>query len=330
MAGDGYRRGMDNQRRPTLADVARVAGVSRSTASRAINGAYGTSAEVRDRVREVAARLGFEPHAVARALAAGRASAGRRERVEILIVDPDPEALSAKPFYGRMLTGATRALRGHDVALEVRQVAAPPPPGDDPPFGRLLVNIPGAAGAAYARQARTVSLGRSAPGVTFVCPDNAAGAAQAALHLLATGRRRIAAVLGPPTPCADDRKAGFLRVTTGSGRAVVTADGDFTGARAYAATKELLAREPRLDAVFAACDVSAMGALRALREAGRRVPDDVAVIGFDGSALAEAADLSSVYMPTEEEAEVAVRHLLDPAGPTPHFLPTSLMVRGSS
>jgi DNA-binding LacI/PurR family transcriptional regulator len=110
------------EQRVTLADVARAAGVSRAAASRAINGTYGASEAVRRRVREVAEELGFEPHAVARALATGRSSAGRRERVEILIVDPDPEAMSDKPFYGRVLTGAMRALGDRDIVLEVRRV----------------------------------------------------------------------------------------------------------------------------------------------------------------------------------------------------------------
>lgn len=316
--------------RAKLADVARVAGVSRAQASRAINGGYGVAPDVRQRVRDVAARLGFEPHGVARALATGRASAGSRERIEILIVDPDPQALSAKPFYSRVLTGATGALAGHGVALELRLVPAPPADDDDPPFGRIMINMPSAAGADYTRRGRTVALGESAPGVPFVAPDNDGGGHQAALHLVTTGRRRVGAVFGPDTPCARERKAGFLRVMTGAGLTVVSAHGDFTRATAYTVAKQLLAREPRLDAIFAACDVSAMGVLQALREAGRRVPDDVAVVGFDGSALAEAADLSSIFMPVEEEAAAAVRHLLDPALPPPARLPTALTVRGSS
>ncbi|BEL02617.1 LacI family DNA-binding transcriptional regulator [Actinoplanes sichuanensis] len=316
--------------RPTLADVARVAGVSRAAASRAINGTYGVSEAVRRRVRAVAAELGFEPHAVARALATGRAAAGRRERIEVLIVDPDPEAMSVKPFYSRVLTGAMRALGDRDIALSVRRVATLPADDTDPPFGRLLINVPGAAGAAYARRGRTVALGRSAPGVMFVAPDNEDGGFQAATHLVTTGRTRVGAVFGPPTPCANERKAGFLRVMSGAARPVTTVDGDFTRARAYAATRELLSREPRLDAVFASCDVTAMGVLQALRESGRRVADDVAVVGFDGSALAEAADLSSVYMPVEDEAASAIDHLLDPALPPPGRLPTHLTIRGSS
>ncbi|GAA2851294.1 transcriptional regulator [Actinoplanes cyaneus] len=317
-------------RRVKLADVARVAGVSRASASRALNGGYGVSAEVRRRVREVADRLGFEPHGAARALATGRASAGSRERIEIVIVDPDPQALSAKPFYGRVLTGAAQALAGHDVALELKLVPAPPSVDGDPPFGRILINMPPLPAAAYARHGRNIALGASAPGVPFVAPDNRGGGHQAAAHLVTTGRRRVGAVFGPDTPCARERQDGFLRMMAGAGLTVVSAHGDFTRATAYAAAKQLLAREPRLDAIFAACDVSAMGVLQALREAGRRVPDDVAVVGFDGSALADAADLSSIFMPAEEEAASAVQHLLDPALPPPARLPTALTVRGSS
>ncbi|GAA1616170.1 LacI family DNA-binding transcriptional regulator [Actinoplanes couchii] len=316
--------------RPTLADVARVAGVSKAAASRAMNGAYGVSDAVRRRVVAVAADLGFEPHPVAQALATGQGGRQRRDTVEVLIVDADPEAMSGKPFYGRVLAGASRALAGRDIGLTVRLVAAPPAEDPDPPFGRLLINVPAAAATAYARRGRVVSLGRSGAGVAFVAPDNDGGGSQAAVHLVSGRRERVGAVFGPPTPCADERRAGFLRVMAGAARPVAVADGDFTRSRAYEAARELLAREPDLDAVFAACDVTAMGVLRALRETGRRVARDVAVVGFDGSSLAEAADLTSVYMPVEEEAESAIRRLLDPALPEPGRLPTTLTVRGSS
>jgi DNA-binding LacI/PurR family transcriptional regulator len=315
--------------RPKLADVALAAGVSRATASRAMNGRPGTTEEVRRRVREAAERLGFEPHAAARDLATGRSATGRSERIEILIVDPDPDALSVKPYYGRVLTGALRALAGQDVALDVRRVDVPPTADDDPPFGRVLINMPLAA-AGRPRGTRTIALGRNAPGIPFVAPDNDGGGHQAAAHLVLSGRRRVGAIFGPATPCASERKAGFLRMMAAAAQPVTAADGDFTRARAYAAARELLAREPRLDAVFAACDVSAMGVLQALRESGRRVRDDVAVVSFDGSALAEAADLSSVYMPVEDEAESAVRRLLDPALPAHGRLPTTLTLRSSS
>ncbi len=316
-------------KRAKLDDVARAAGVSRTAASRAMNGEPGTTEAVRRRVREVAAQLGYRPHAVARALAVGRQAEEGSAAIEILIVDPEPDALSVKPFYGRVMAGAMHALGDSGVGLRLRLVAEPPTIDDDPPFGRVLVNMPAAA-AAVSRRTRTVALGRCAEGIPFVAPDNQGGARQAAEHLVKTGRRRLGAVFGPPTPCALERRRGFLTTAAFAGHHVVSIDGDFTRPTAYSAARQLLAEHPRLDAIFAACDVTAIGVLQALRETGRRVPHDVAVVGFDGSALAEAADLSSVYMPVEEEAAAAVRKLLDPSVPTGDGLPTHLTVRGSS
>ncbi len=322
--------GRMEHRRPRLEDVARAAGVSRTAASRAINGQPGTTAVVRQRVRDAADQLGFRPHAAAKALATGRAEIGRSESIEVLIVDADPDALSVKPFYGRVMTGAVRALGGSDIDLRLRLVAQPPTAEeDDAPFGRIVINMPGEA-IDRSTRTRTVSLGRSADGIPFIAPDNEDGARQAALHLMATGRRRLGAVFGPATPCALERKVGFLSAAAEFGHDVAFIDGDFSRRTAYRAAQQLLADHPRLDAIFAACDVTAIGVLQALREAGRRVPDDVAVVSFDGSALAEAADLSSVYMPVEEEAASAIRKLLDPGFPIGKRLPTVLTVRGSS
>ena len=317
------------EQRSKLDDVARAAGVSRTAASRVINGMPGSTDAVRSRVLEAARQLGFQPHAAARALASGRSDRARSETIEILIVDPDPNALSAKPYYGRVMAGAARAVGGEDVTIRLRLLSAPPVDDDEPPFGRILINMPAAAAGRLNRR-RTVALGRSADDIPFVAPDNAGGAQQAAAHLMTTGRRCIGAVFGPATPCADERKAGFLQTTGDAGRSVVSLDGDFTGSTAYALTLRLLALRPDLDAIFAACDVTAGGVLRALRETGRRVGHDVAVVGFDGSVLAEVADLSSVYAPAEEEAALAVRKLFDPELPTTRRLPTTLAVRGSS
>ncbi|HEY2795306.1 MAG TPA: LacI family DNA-binding transcriptional regulator [Micromonosporaceae bacterium] len=315
--------------RPKLDDVARAAGVSRSAASRAINGQPGTTPAVRNRVREAATLLGFRPHAAARALATGRADGDRSETIEILIVEPDPNALGVKPFYGRVMAGVTDAIGNDDVSLRLRVVSVPPAVDDNPPFGRLLINVPAAA-AKRLKSPHTVALGRSADDIPFVAPDNVDGARQAAAHLVSSGRRRIGAIFGPDMPCAVERKAGFLGAAAEAGQSVVSIDGDYTAPTAYAATLRLLARHPDLDTIFAVCDVTASGVLRALRQTGRRVPDDIAVVGFDGSALSEAADLSSVYLPVEEEAALAVRRVFDPGLPVARRLPAALMVRGSS
>lgn len=317
------------EKRPRLEDVARAAGVSRTAASRVINGQPGSTDAVRWRVLDAARQLGFRPHAAAQALASKRPERGRSETIEIMIIDPDPNALSAKPYYGRVMAGVAQAVGGEDVNIRLRLVSAPPVDDDEPPFGRILINMPAAA-AGRLNSRHTVALGRSADDIPFVAPDNAGGARQAAAHLVATGRRRIGAVFGPGTPCADERKAGFLQTTGEAGLSVVSVDGDFTAPTAYALTLRLLDRHPDVDAIFAACDVTAGGVLRALRETGRRVPRDVAVVGFDGSVLAEVADLSSVYAPAEEEAALAVRKLFDPGLSTARRLPTTLAVRGSS
>jgi DNA-binding LacI/PurR family transcriptional regulator len=145
--------------------------------------------------------------------------------------------------------------------------------------------------------------------MVFVDADNATGARQAAQYLLDQGRRRLACVAGP-----QDMSAGVARL---EGFREVAGDdlveyGDFSedsGARAMAA---LLERDPSLDAVFAASDPMAFGAMRVLKAAGRRIPDDVAVIGFDGSPGGRHSDppLTSVFQPTEEMGREMTRLLL--------------------
>jgi DNA-binding LacI/PurR family transcriptional regulator len=116
-----------------------------------------------------------------------------------------------------------------------------------------------------------------------------------------------------------------------AGQVPIVADGDFSLATARDATHRLLRERPDIDAVFAACDVTAMGVMQAVAECGRRVPDDVAVVGFDDSALAVAAapPLSSVHQSIEEEGELAVSILLNQ--PTHARVdPPYLVVRESS
>ena len=241
----------------------------------------------------------------------------------------DPDALSVKPFYGRVMTGAVRALGDSGVGLRLRLVATPPVIDDEPPFGRILVNMPAEA-AAPSRRTRTVALGRCAAGIAYIAPDNQGGARQAAVHLISSGRRQIGAVFGPQTPCALERKTGFLAAAAVAGQSVVSIDGDFTRATAYAAARQLLTDHPQLDAIFAACDVTAIGVLQALRETGRRVPHDVAVVGFDGSALAEAPTCPRSTCPSKKRRRPRFASYSIPRYRRSGRLPTVLTVRGSS
>jgi DNA-binding LacI/PurR family transcriptional regulator len=175
--------------------------------------------------------------------------------------------------------------------------------------------------------------------VPYVDADNEAGARAATEYLYRQGRRRIATITGPQDMAPGvDRLSGYrqaLRSRRGVTRLV--AQGDFGQASGETAMRELLAKDPELDAVFAASDPMAAGALRALRAAGRRVPDDVAVIGFDDSELARNTDpqLTSVSQPTtlmgRKLAELLIAQLRDKDTKLPPvILPTELVCRESA
>ncbi len=142
--------------------------------------------------------------------------------------------------------------------------------------------------------------------ITYVDVDQAAGARLAVEHLVARGRRRIATIAGPlDMPASQDRLAGFRAAIAEHGLPEpAVAEGDFTQQGGAAAMKQLLAEAPDLDAVFVASDLMALGALPMLSRTGRRVPEDVAVVGFDDSSAALACDppLTTVHQPVEEMA----------------------------
>ncbi len=324
-------------RRPTLVDVALAAGVSRSTVSRVINEQPRVAPELREQVLRVVAELGYHPDSSARALASGRVDA-----LDLVVVEEDTKAFATNPFYGRVLAGILAALAGSEVQMRVHLV-----PGDatgdvldeiaeSGSLGTLLVNVPAPfAQRFHDRYPHVVSLGRSAGPVPFTEPENAAGAQLAVRHLVETGRRVVAAIDGRRSnPCAVDRHIGYVDAVREAGLRPVWADGDFRRQGGYAATLQLLDARPDVDGIFAACDLSATGALQALAQAGRRVPDDVAVVGFDGSVLATCASppLTSVAQPVEDMTEHAARALLDrQVGECWHqAFPVSLLVRAST
>jgi DNA-binding LacI/PurR family transcriptional regulator len=173
--------------------------------------------------------------------------------------------------------------------------------------------------------------------VPYVDVDQLGGVEAAVRHLLGAGRRRIATIAGPQDMVAGvDRLAGYRRVMADSDRRSIVAVGDFTRESGAVAMRQLLADDPALDAVFVASDLMAHGALRTLREAGRRVPDDVAVVGFDDIQIARYSDppLTTVRQPIEEIGRTIARQLLrllageqiEPA----IVLPTELIIRDSA
>jgi DNA-binding LacI/PurR family transcriptional regulator len=182
---------------------------------------------------------------------------------------------------------------------------------------------------------------RDADDASYVDADNIGGAEAAVRHVLASGRRTVATIAGPPDMAVGlDRLRGYrkaLALAEAPDFGELVAYGDFSAASAEHAVYRLLDRRPDVDAVFATSDPMATGVLRALRRTGRRVPGDVAVIGFDDAPLARVASppLTTVRQPVEDMGARAVRELLgliggDGRSPHQAVLATELIVRASA
>ncbi|WP_327010215.1 LacI family transcriptional regulator [Dactylosporangium sp. NBC_01737] len=325
-------------KRPTLDDVAQVAGFSRATVSRVINGNARVAAEVRDQVQRAVEQLGYRPDPVARALARGHGDV-----VELIVVDGRPTSFGTNPYYGRVVAGVVDGLRHSEAQMRVHVVGLPDAPrlldrvAHSVSVGAILVNVPPPLAAAFhAICPRVVSMGRTAAPVPSIVPDNTTGAYEAVRLLHRNGRKRIAAVTGPAhISDAVDRRAGYLAAVRDAGLDPITGDGgEFTRETGATSTRRLLDEHPDLDALFVACDLMASGALQTLAAAGRRVPQDVAVIAFDDSLIAACTTppLTSVRQPVEEMAAAATRALLaGEVGSGWHAtFPTTLTVRDSS
>jgi DNA-binding LacI/PurR family transcriptional regulator len=325
------------RKRLTVDDVAAAAGVSKAAVSRVLNNTPGASTETREHVRRVIARLGFRPHPAARALARGHGDV-----IDLVVMEDDLAHVGANPFYSRVTTGVFQAIADEGVQLrlhvvdEARAASLPERIAESGSQGTLLVNVPPELAVVFRdRGEPVVSMGRSAPGVPSIVPENRDGAYAALRHLYATGRRRIAAVHGPRwSPCAVDRGDGYRAAMSDAGLQDVAVHGPFRREAGYELARSLMAREPHLDAVFAACDLMATGVMQALAESGRRIPDDVAVIGFDDGPIAACTvpPMSSVHQPVERMAATAARALIDRKldSAWQRTFPTTLTVRATS
>ena len=324
---------------PTLEQVAALAGVSRATVSRVVNGSPKVSPAVRAQVERAVAKLGYVPNRAARSLVTRRA-----DSVALVVSEPHTRLLS-EPFFAGTVRGVSAALAETGVQLLLLIDHDPPDRGrleryvvgghvdgvllaslhgDDPLPGTLeragvpavLVGRPAERGGPEDRRGGP-SENRGGP-ASYVDADNRGGARQAVDHLARRSRRRIATIAGPQDMgVGQDRLDGYrdgLRAAGLDGGDDLVEAGDFTEEGGAAAMGRLLERPGRpVDAVFAASDLMAAGALRALRAAGRRVPDDVAVVGFEDSAVARYAQppLTTVRQPIEEMGRQATRLLLD-------------------
>lgn len=332
---------------PTLDEVARLAGVSRATASRAINGADRVSPRARSAVEAAVRTLSYTPNPAARSLVTRRT-----DSIAVVVPEPD-ERVFADPFFARTLRGTNRVLSERDLQLVLLLAR---PGQEEARMLRYLRNrhVDGALVVSHHRndtladhladlQLPCVFIGRpwnSAERVAYVDTDNVAGGYEAAQELISRGRRRIGTIAGPADMSAGvDRLAGWRSAALAAGLTdTAVAHGDFTEQGGEAAAAALLERHPDLDGITVASDLMAVGALKVLRAAGRRVPEDVAVVGYDDLGVAERADpaLTTIRNPIGEMAEHATRLLVEqlddggPARPIRVIFPPTLVRRSST
>jgi len=334
-----------NEPSPTLDEVARLAGVSRATASRAINGGQRVSPRALAAVEDAVRTLGYSPNPAARSLVTRRT-----DSIALVVPEPD-ERVFADPFFGHTLRNVNRVLDSRDLQLVLLLAR----PGEE---GRLLRylrkrHIDGALVVSHHRNDHLADhladlglpcafVGRpwtSADRVSYVDTDNLAGGRLATQHLIDRGRRRIGTVAGPADMAAGaDRLAGWKEALIGAGLpADAVEHGDFTEVGGAVAARALLDRHPDLDGIVVASDLMAAGTLKVLAERGRSVPGDVAVVGYDDLDVAERTDpaLTTIRNPVGEMAEHATRLLLDQldeGAPKPMrtIYPPALVERASS
>lgn len=325
--------------RLTIEDVARAAGVSRATVSRVMNNVPGATEAVRRHVREVIADLGYVPHQTARALASGQQPA-----IDVVVVAPVSAVgwVGSHPYYSRVLAGIMTVLDGRDVQLRLHAVGKP----DEfeaidaiarrAMVGAVLADAPPELASWFQRRCRrVVSLVATSRSVPAIEADNVGGAYAAVRYLHQLGRRRIAAIHGPDdNSCGINRRAGYLRAIEDLGLEDLGDGGGFRREVGFSAASRLLDRYPDIDAMFVACDLTAAGAVQAITATGRRIPQDVSVVGFDDSIAAVCSNppLTTMRVPVEDMAATAARLLLDGSvrGGYRQRFPVELVLRAST
>ncbi len=323
------------KRRPTIKDVAAHAGVSRQTVSRVINNKGEVSPETRARVLAAVEELDYRPSAVARSMVAGHtctlgcispnlidytlasiiqsAQAEARCQGYFILVGSAPTEADVGPLLEEML------LRQVDGLLVINPYA-------DDRYRHFVPLVKKGMAVVYLNNTP-----QDEPVSSVRCDDHEGGY-QATRYLIDMGHTAIATLVGPANEeCTFDRLAGYRQALAQAGLdfdPMLTPRGDWSATSGYQATQGLLEAGRSFSAIFAQNDRMAVGAIRALREAGRRVPDDISVIGFDDIPLASYFDppLTTLRQPMEESGRQAVRLLIE-AIQSPDHPPKQILTR---
>ncbi len=327
----------------TIEEVAAAAGVSRSTVSRVVNGSTAVSPAALEAVRRAIAELNYVPNRAARSLAS------RQTHAIALVVPEDTTRFFGDPFFAAIVSGINARLTRSDYVLNL--FIASDDPGDkttsyvrsgavdgaiivshhtsDSFIDRIVSSVPVVYGGRPVRERSNDH---------YVDVDNTAGGRHATEYLIGKGYTRIATITGPPTmPAGIDRLAGFRAALADAGlEEVAVEDGDFTADGGADAMQRILDSGERPEAIFIASDLMARGALEILHRAGVRVPEDIAIIGFDDSPVATSVTptLTTVRQPSFEQGKRMASALLEllAGGNPPHaqVLATELIVRQSA
>lgn len=329
----------------TLEEIGKRAGVSRSTVSRVINNHESVSPGVRRRVLEVIEETGYRPHAAARSLAA------RRTRVLGLVIPRSVQTFFADPYFPRLIQGIAQACNAHRYTLSLFMFHTESEEKELYPRALSRGMTDGVILSSSVQEDPLLPLLRDSdmPFVTigrplvegpisYVDVDNAVGMRNAVTHLIRHGRRHIGHIAGPAnTSVGQDRRQGYVDALLERGlslRDELIVEADFTETGGFLAARKLVATGA--DALVVASDKMAFGALRALRDLGKQVPEEIAVVGFDDLEAANLTQppLTTVRQPIRRTGVTAVETLFDVIenGPEPVrrvILPTQLVIRDS-
>jgi LacI family transcriptional regulator len=303
----------------TLDDIAKLAGVSRATVSRVINNYPHITPEVRQRVQRVIADTGYKPNRIAQSLASNRTG------IIGLVIPSTARTIMSDPYFLHLISGITQTTNRHALTLALFLFHSM---DEEIQTAHSLFNTNLVDGLIITADRKEnpfvqqvidhaipfVFIGRSELETEIPCVNvaNKKGAYLATEHLINLNRRRLAIIMCDHNTAGDDRYVGYRQALDDHDIEFDpqrVARGDFSQESGYRAMQQLLPTQP--DAVFASSDMMAIGAQQAIRQAGLRIPDDIAVVGFDNlpqAALAEPP-LTTVQQPIEELGIVAVELL---------------------
>jgi LacI family transcriptional regulator len=327
----------------TLEDIAKHSGVSRATVSRVINGDANVREQTRMRVMEVIQQNNFQPNIAARSLATGRTN------VLGLVIPAGVSTIFADPYLSYLIQNVSLACNAREYSVmlwlaepeyERRMIRQILHGGllDGVIVSSMLMDDPLVQ---YLNNSKKpfILFGRHPMfDVNYIDADNVGGGFEATTHLIRLGHRRVATISGPQNEIAGyDRFQGYRKALDERSIAFLpelVAEGDFTQASGYAAAKRLLSAKPT--AIFVSSDTMAEGAVHALQDAGMRVPDDIAVVGYDDMPHAERVmpPLTTIRQPARQMGMLAVETLIDiiknPGSHKRHIvLPVELVIRES-